>query len=268
MSPSTIELGNVGLEVVDLADEDVLGRRHRLRSRDRSMHMDGMNRLATAFVERPEDILQELVNAAVELCGADSAGISIERDDRTDEQYYQWVATAGVYSSFLDASLPRYPSACTVCLERGGPQLFRVHKKFFDLVGVEAALVTDGIALPWEVEEMRGTIFIIAHGREEAFDNEDLRLMQVLARFAAMGVRNQRQQKKLLAQASATAAAEMANALAHQINNPLQGLANKLYLASERDGGEKTLALSLLDEFGRLSALVKRLLEVPSRDKD
>jgi hypothetical protein len=264
MPHSRSELAEIGLEVVDLPEEGLFNR-SRLHSRDTSAEMEGMNRLATAFVERPETILQELVNAAVELCGADSAGISVERDDKTDEQYYQWVATAGVYSSFLDASLPRYPSACTVCLERGRPQAFRVNKRFFDLIGVEAALVTDGILLPWEVEEMRGTIFIIAHGREEAFDNEDLRLMQVLARFAAMGVRNQRQQKKLLAQASAAAAAEMANALAHQINNPLQGLTNKLYLAAAGDGSEKILALSLLEEFDRLSALVKTLLDLPIR---
>ena len=40
----------------------------------------------------------------------------------------------------------------------------------------------------------RGTIFIMAHGRTEAFDLEDSRMMQVLADFAAMGVRQQRQQ--------------------------------------------------------------------------
>lgn len=51
----------------------------------------------------------------------------------------------------------------------------------------------DGILLPWEVEEMPGTIFIISHVRDEAFDTEDLHLMQVLADFAAMRIRQQRQ---------------------------------------------------------------------------
>ena len=81
---------------------------------------------------------------------------------------------------------------------------------------------------------MRGTIFIISHSRIEAFDSEDLHLMQILANFAAMGIRQQRQQARLLAQASATAAAAMANDLAHEINNPLQGLTNILYLAKQR----------------------------------
>jgi hypothetical protein len=70
--------------------------------------MEGMRRIAHAFVENPETILQELVNAAVELCGADSAGISIAKEDRTEKEFYHWVATAGQYSGFLHAILPRY----------------------------------------------------------------------------------------------------------------------------------------------------------------
>jgi len=265
MQKSAAELEQVGLEVVDLSDGSVYSGR-RLHSRNGSMQMEGLHRLAVAFVESPETILQELVNAAVRLCGADSAGISIEREDKTEEHFYQWIATAGEYSTFLDASLPRYPSACTVCLERGGPQLFRVNKQFFDILGVEAAVVTDGILLPWQVEEMRGTIFIISHGRTEAFDSEDLHLMQILANFAAMGIRQQRQQIRLLAEARASAAVAMANDLAHQINNPLQSLTNVLFLANQSEGvgDEKSLAMKLRQDFERLSVLVKHLLELPT----
>lgn len=266
MIQTPAQLEAAGLEVTDLKDESVYANR-RLHSRNGSMQMQGLHRLAVAFVENPETILQELVNAAVRLCGADSAGISIEREDRTDDNHYHWIATAGEYSSFMDATLPRTPSACTVCLERGTPQLFRVDKRFFDILGVEAALVRDGILLPWEVEEMRGTIFIISHSRDEAFDSEDLHLMQILAKFAAMGIRQQRQQEKLLKQAAATAAIAMANDLAHQINNPLQSLTNVLFLAKQRDGvgDEKSLAIKLEDDFSRLSTLAKSLLELPKK---
>ena len=264
MIKTSEELLHSGLVVTDLADERAFADRPR-RRRDSTGQMDAMNRLTRLFVESPETILHELVNAAVVICGADSAGISIEREDRTDELFYQWVATAGVYSKFLDATLPREPSACSVCLHRGAPQHFRVEKRFFDLLGVEAAEVTDGILLPWEVEEMRGTIFILAHGRAEAFDLEDLRLMQVLSSFAAAGIRQQRQQTKLLEQERLGAAAAMANELAHEINNPLQSLMNLLFLAKQtRDvGDERSLALKMDGDFRRLSMLVKRLLELP-----
>jgi signal transduction histidine kinase len=194
-----------------------------------------------------------------------SAGISVEKPDRTDAEFYHWVATAGQYSGFMNAILPRSPSACGVCLERSRPQHFRVGQRFFEIMGVDAPIVSDGILLPWKVEEQRGTIFIMAHERDEAFDHEDLRMMMMLADFAAMGIRQQRQQEMLLRQAEATAAAAMANDLAHKINNPLQSLTNVLFLAANghmgedaRQLGEKTFA-----DLERLSKLVKELLALP-----
>jgi hypothetical protein len=265
MSGAASTLEDTGLEVLDLQNYPEFAAR-RVHTHDAGVQMRGMQRLAAAFVDHPETILQELVNAAIELCGAESAGISLVKEDWSDTEYYEWVATAGMYSGFLNATLPRYPSACGVCIERGRPQLFRVSQRFFDLMGVDAPIVTDGILLPWQVDEVRGTIWIMAHGRTEAFDGDDCRLMQLLADFAAMAVRNQRQQKKLMEQAKTTAAAAMANDLAHQINNPLQSLTNVVYLAAEgQSGGDaKTLATSLSGDVQRLSGLVKELLAQPT----
>jgi hypothetical protein len=260
----TLRLAETGLEVIDL-EQDAAFAARRIHVRNVAVQMEGMQRIAHAFVEKPDTILQELVNAAVELCGADSAGISIEKDDRTDSEFYHWVATAGLYSGFMDAVLPRYPSACGVCLERGQAQIFRVGQRFFDLMGIEAPLVSDGILLPWQVDDQRGTIFIMAHNRSEAFDREDYRMMQMLADFAAMGVRQQSQRKLLLEQASAAAAAAMANELAHKINNPLQSLTNMLYLAAEGHSGKEAQAVGrqASEDLERLSALVKKLLALP-----
>jgi len=273
MNTAAPTLEDTGLEILDLQDDPTFAARQ-LHTRDAAMQLEALERLARCFVESPETVLQELVNAAVSLCGADSAGVSIEQTDKGDEEYYYWAATAGEYTSFLGATLPRSPSACGMCIERGRPQLMRVGKPFFDLLGVVALTVTDGLLLPWQVEETRGTVWIVAHGRTEAFDGNDLRMMQSLATFAAMAVRQQRQQEKLLEQARATAAAAMANDLAHQINNPLQGLTNILYLASEgRDvqeqqgvqgaGDAKALAQLASGDLNRLSLLVKKLLALP-----
>jgi hypothetical protein len=264
MSVTTLDSAETGIEVIDLLCDESFAKR-RLHTRDVAAQVEGMHRLAHAFVDNPDTILQELVGAAVDLCGADSAGISIEQEDRTDENFYRWVATAGEYSSFMEATLPRYPSACGVCLERGRPQLFRVTQRFFDLMGIEAPTVTDGILLPWEVEGTRGTIWIMAHGRAEAFDGDDVRMMQVLADFSAMGVRQQRQQKMLMEQAKAKAAAAMANDLAHEINNPLQSLTNLVYLVSagEKKSDTTLMADQMSEHVDRLSELVKKLLALP-----
>lgn len=259
-------LTDTGLEVID-AQNDAAFAQRRIHTRDTAVQLEGLQRLALAFVAAPETILQELVNAAVDLCGADSAGISIQQETPTEENYYRWVATAGQYSGFLDAVLPRDPSACSLFLERGTPQLFRVSQRFFDLMGIQAPTVTDGLLLPWQVDETRGTIWIMAHGKTEAFDTDDCRMMQALASFAAMGVRQQRQQKLLMEQAGSTAAAAMANDLAHKINNPLQSLTNIVYLAQENgsSASARSLANELSEPLQRLSALVSLLLALPSR---
>jgi RNA polymerase sigma factor (sigma-70 family) len=261
----TDEAANVsedtGLEVLDLDTHTEFTARS-LHPRDITMQMEGLRRLTHSFVRSPDTILQELVNAAVDLCGADSAGISLETEEKSDANFYHWVATAGQYNGFLNAVLPRYPSACGICLERGKPQLFRVRQRFFDIMGIEAPLVTDGILLPWQVEDTRGTIFIMAHGRTAAFDKDDGQMMRVLADFAAMAVRYQRQQHALLQQAKAAACAEMANKLAHRINNPLQSLMQVAYLAAEgqSDYSAKALGRDLSVDLRRLSALVTESL--------
>jgi len=253
-----------GLEVLDLRTDASFATRN-LHSRDIGIQMSGLQRLSRALLERPDTILQELVNAAVDLCGADSAGISIEKEDGSEQEFYHWIATAGAYPGFLDAILPRYPSACGLCLERGHAQHFTVSQKFFDILGVEAPLVTDGILLPWTVEGTRGTIFVMAHDRTEAFDDNDARLMNMLADFAAMGYKQQKQQARLIAQERAAAAAQMANRLAHEINNPLQSITNAAYLVAEvtADQDTKMLCRDLSNNIRRLSALVKELLALP-----
>lgn len=254
-----------GLEVLDLSSDSAFSRRQ-IHNRDIGVQMVGLQRLSHALLERPGTILQELVNAAVDLCGADSAGISIEKEDGNDQEFYHWIATAGAYSNFMDAILPRQPSACGVTLERGRPQHFTVSRKFFDILGVDAPLVTDGLLLPWTTEDTRGTIFVMAHGRLEAFDENDARLMTMLADFAAMGYRQQKQQAKLIAQERLSAVAQMAHVLAHEINNPLQSMTNSAYLISQGSPGSVERGVELSSDIERLSGLVKNLLALPFID--
>ena len=257
-------LEDSGLEVFDLRDDAAFEARD-FHTRDVEVQMAGLQRLSRAFLESPETMLQELVRVAVELCSADSAGISIEREDGSDQEFYHWIATAGDYSGFLNAILPREPSACGVCLERGHAQRFTVSQRFFDILGVKAPLVTDGILLPWNTEDTRGTIFVMAHGRKHAFDQSDARLMTMLADFAAMGYRQQKLHARLIAQERAASAAQMAHRLAHEINNPLQSMTNAAYLVAEGNPETDVQALGrdMSNDIQRLSGLVSELLSLP-----
>ena len=194
-------LEDCGLHVVDIA-HDVAFRARRLHPREAIVQLEGIRRLARTFVHNPEQILEELVESAIALCGADSAGISLVREGGTDEAFYHWVANAGVYRNFRDAMLPKFPSACGVCLERNRPQHFRVTERFFEILGVKSQPVSDGLLLPWRAGTTVGTIFVLAHGRTEAFDSEDVAVLETLADFAAMGIRQTQQLKQLLLHAA------------------------------------------------------------------
>jgi signal transduction histidine kinase len=166
-----------------------------------------------------------------------------------------------------NAIFPRYPTGCSVCLERGTPQHVRAYGRYFDLLGISARPVTDGLMFPWQSDAGRGTFYILAHERETAFDRGDVRIMEILADFAAIGVRQISQQKQLLRHAGLLAEVAMANTLAHNINNPLQSLINTLYLAAEGHYGEsaRPVGNQALVDIERLSSLVRELLSLPRR---
>jgi nitrogen-specific signal transduction histidine kinase len=90
-------------------------------------------------------------------------------------------------------------------------------------------------------------------------------MMETLASFAAMAVRQKRLNEALMVKTKAAAAADMANDLAHLINNPLQSLTNIVYLASHEAKHDETrgFAEQASVELDRLSSLVSRLLALP-----
>jgi GAF domain len=249
------------MQVLNLSsDAEFMSRR--VRRRDPSVEVAAMKRLAHIFVQSPQQILQELVEVAVDICSADSAGISLEEATGDNETQFRWIATAGDYLPFLGAVLPRFYSPCGTCLQRDEPQLIRVPKAYLDTIGVDAPPVTDGILIPWRVDETRGTIWVVAHGEYQRFDREDYRLMQSLSDFAAIAVRHQEQQAKLMNQATTAAAAAMANRLAHQINNPLQGVMQSVFLAGQGGTDADLFARQAMRDLTGLSRLVKELLSL------
>jgi hypothetical protein len=184
-----------GLIVVDIGEHPDFVNRP-LRERNMSAQTEEMQRLVNLFVSEPAEILHRLTDAALDLCGADSAGISVETPEGGEDAFWFWAAISGEYQRFQNSALPRYPSVCGLTLDRGGPQHFVVTQRFFDLAGFQAPLVTDGLMLPWNAGGKRGTIWLMAHGRSQAFDVNDLMVAGTLADFAAMATRQSETQKE------------------------------------------------------------------------
>jgi hypothetical protein len=258
---SEIQCSDTGMELRDLLCDSKFSSRKSLSHRaDR--RFEALDQLAHVFAETPEAVPQKLADIAVEFCGADSAGISLEEADEDGALWFRWIAIAGSFSKYLHGRTPRSYSPCGTCLDTGRAQLYRVTKPYYDFLGVEAEDITDGILIPWISDEVRGTIWAISHHSSEAFDIEDYRLLNSLADFAAIAIRHQHQEELLRKQEQAKASAARANELAHRINNPLQSLTNALYLASQGGSATQDYVKQASEELEALSDLVAKLLRV------
>jgi len=133
-------------------------------------------------------VLQKLVDTAMRLCGAHSAGVSIlEREG--EEEILRWRAIAGPLATFRGETTPRRGSPCGTVLDRNMPLLMSNPERHFGYVpGVPPTV--EVLLIPFNHEgKPIGTLWVIAHDDTRSFDNEDCRLMTSLARFAATACR-------------------------------------------------------------------------------
>lgn len=248
-----------GMDLRDLlSDPDFPNRRK--SARQANAESIALRKLARVFAERPEAVLQELVNIAVESCGADSAGISLEETGQSGQAQFRWIVVAGSFERYLNGTTPRNYSPCGTCLDCGRPQLYRLKNPYYDFLGVEAKPIVDGILIPWLSEKRKGTLWAVSHSQDEAFDLEDYSLLNSLADFAAIAIRHQDQQQVLREKEQKEASAARAHAMAHQINNPLQSLTNTIYLAQQGGPDAGTYVDQAARDLAELSALVQKLL--------
>lgn len=247
---------DTGMHLRDLlADEDF--RRREKKKREPNRESVALRRLSRLFAESPESVLQELVNTAVEFCGADSSGISLEEPERGT---FRWIVIAGSFAPYLEGRTPRNYSPCGTCLDTGRPQLYRVTKPYYDHLGVKAEPIIDGMLIPWSNEFLRGTLWAVSHSSNESFSSEDYELLSSLADFASIVLQHQHQQKLLRENERTRASAEMAHKLAHRINNPLQSLTNTIFLARHgKENIEEYLVQAEID-LEHLSQQVAKLL--------
>jgi hypothetical protein len=169
---------------------------------------------------------------------------------------------AGSFAQYLNGRTPRNYSPCGTCLDSGRPQLYRVTKPFYDHLGVTAEPIVDGMLIPWSNEFLRGTLWAVSHASDQAFNPEDYDLLNSLADFASIILRQQHQQKLLRESERARGVAEMAHKMAHRINNPLQSLTNTIFLAQHCKEGIEDHLNQAEGELRSLSQQVATLLNV------
>lgn len=210
---------------------------------------EALKSLADCFAKSPETILNRLVELAISLCGAGTAGISLEQTTPDGELVFLWVALAGELKQMLGGTTPRNFSPCGVCVDKNAPQLFYGLDRFYTYFQKAPLPFMEALLIPWRIEGGPvGTIWIVAHSDRSRFDLEDVRVMKSLADFAAVALRHQDAEQKLRESERNAATAELAASLAHQINNPLQAITNALTVVNQQNGlteeGRQFIALA------------------------
>ena len=260
------DVRETGMELRDLLDDpEFMGRRR--KERNYHQPFDALRRITQVFSERPQDVLQELVNVAVSCCGAEGAGISLSEPNDAGESTFRWIAIAGSFAQYLGGRTPRFFSPCGTCLDRGRAQLYRVTKPYYDFLGITADPISDGMLIPWEADDIHGTIWAVSHTSERAFDLQDYELLHSLADFVAIILRQQAADKAAEVAGKAEASAARAHEMAHQINNPLQSLTNTMFLARQGGPDSQVYMDQAFIELSALSDRVRKLLALRYKEE-
>src|SRR5215471_1670978 len=156
------------------------------RSPDYAAENLALTAMADAMADSPQTILQKLVETALDLCRADSAGISILEPGGT-AGVFRCRAIAGQLASNVLTETPREMSPCGIVLDREATLLFSHPERYFNYGMVIDPPVVEALVVRFHFEEKPvGSLWVIAHTPSRQFDAEDQRLLTSLSRFAAV----------------------------------------------------------------------------------
>jgi PAS domain S-box-containing protein len=140
--------------------------------------------LAQELAASPDGILQKLVDTALVLCRAHSAGISLF--DARRENFY-WPVLAGAWApQHVGGGTPVNFGPCGTVCDLDTALLFARPERDFPYLSQATRPVDEALLVPFHLDEKPvGTIWVVAHDESRRFDAEDLRLLTSLAQFSA-----------------------------------------------------------------------------------
>lgn len=168
--------------------DPVLLTRQRLLSRasrpsDPARENAALLALADEMAQRPDNVLNLLCELILQTCGADSAGVSLLREE-TDE--FVWSAVAGAWAPFVKGTMPRSASPCGHVVEYDEVLIFRDVIAQFPATGQATPGIEEIMLAPFHRDGVPvGTVWAVSHDPSREFDAEDRRVLTCLARFAA-----------------------------------------------------------------------------------
>jgi signal transduction histidine kinase/CheY-like chemotaxis protein len=189
------------------------------RQPDYALENRALVRLAKAQTGPKANLLQEIAEAALTVCNAGSAGISLV-ETVGESRHFRWLAVAGLCADLRGKTTAWDECPCGVTLQAGAPQLFIQPQDRFPSLQFPGVNVVEGIVVPIPGGETQlGAIWVMSHVHERRFDREDVRLLSTLAVFAGAaltlvderdsGIESDRRHSEFIAM------------LGHELRNPM-----------------------------------------------
>lgn len=202
--------------------------------------------LAQQMADHPGDLLPRLVKQAMDICDADSAGISVLEGDE-----FRWLGLAGRLAPFEGATTPRNFSPCGVCIDSGGPILMKRPERVYGWIAEADITVPEVLLVPLLVNGVTpiGTLWIVA-AEEGHFNSGHERVTTELAAFTGVALRmvqSDLQLKKALEEQET-----LTKEMSHRIKNLFAITDSMIRFTSNASHTKEEMAESLT---GRLHAL-------------
>src|SRR5258706_10071632 len=159
------------------------------RAPDHAAENRALVALAQSMTDSPQGVFQRLVDAALELTGGGSAGISVFEMEG-GEGIFRWRATAGAFAPMVGGTMPRDFSPCGVVLDRNALQLMEDPARHWPRIAELRPAITEVLLVPFHQDEVPvGTIWVLSHSPAKRFDAEDARVIASLSAFASLAVK-------------------------------------------------------------------------------
>jgi len=155
------------------------------RSPDYQAESRALSALGQEMANAPQNVLKKLVDVALELSRAQSAGVSI-LEEKNGRKIFKWHAVAGQWVSYVGGTMLRESSPCGTVLDQNASLLLSHPERYYPIPSTLTPPIVEVLLIPFHVADKPiGTIWAIAHDMSLRFDAEDERIMSSLGKFAS-----------------------------------------------------------------------------------
>jgi PAS domain S-box-containing protein len=140
------------------------------------------------MAQSPAQTYESIAAAALRLCRAGSAGISL-LDSSVSEPQLRWPAVTGMARGQVSGSAPAACVPCGLAIARAEALLLRNPGACYPVLATVRPPITEAICVPVQLEgRVVGTLWAMAHDAGTAFDVTDARILETLGCFVATAV--------------------------------------------------------------------------------